>query len=54
VGMGADVLWVAAARVGLVRDWVRGLSFESAAQLAERALGASDAAAVEGLVRDFS
>ena len=51
VGLGADELSVGAARVGVVRDWVRGLSFDSAARLAERALMASDAAAVERLVR---
>jgi phosphoenolpyruvate-protein kinase (PTS system EI component) len=54
VGLGADELSVGAARVGIVRDWVRGLSFEAAAQLAERALTASDTAAVERLVRDFA
>jgi phosphoenolpyruvate-protein kinase (PTS system EI component) len=54
VGLGADELSAGAARVGIVRDWVRGLSFDSAARLAERALTASDTAAVERLVRDLA
>jgi phosphoenolpyruvate-protein kinase (PTS system EI component) len=52
VGLGADELSVGAARVGIVRDWVRELSFDGAAALARRALGAEDAAAVERLVRE--
>jgi phosphoenolpyruvate-protein kinase (PTS system EI component) len=51
VGLGADELSVGAARVGAVRAQVRGLSFEAAAALAERALAAPDAAAVEQLTR---
>jgi phosphoenolpyruvate-protein kinase (PTS system EI component) len=54
VGLGADELSVGAARVGIVRDWVRELSFDDAARLAERALTESDAAGVERLVRGFA
>jgi phosphoenolpyruvate-protein kinase (PTS system EI component) len=51
VGLGADELSVGAARVGTVRAWVRELAFAEAAELAEQALAAPDAAAVERLVR---
>jgi phosphoenolpyruvate-protein kinase (PTS system EI component) len=51
VGLGADELSVGAARVGAVRAQVRDLSFGAAAALAERALAAPDAAAVEQLTR---
>jgi phosphoenolpyruvate-protein kinase (PTS system EI component) len=50
IGLGADELSVGAARVGPVRAWVRELAFAEATQLAERALEAADAAAVERLV----
>ncbi len=50
VGLGVDELSVGAARVGAVRDWVRGLDFGEAAELAERALAEADAVAVERLV----
>jgi phosphoenolpyruvate-protein kinase (PTS system EI component) len=49
VGLGADELSVGAARVGTVRAWVRDLSFADAADLAERAVAATDAAEVERL-----
>jgi phosphoenolpyruvate-protein kinase (PTS system EI component) len=51
VGLGVDELSVGAARVGVVRDWVRELSFDDAAELAACALSASEAAEVERLVR---
>jgi phosphoenolpyruvate-protein kinase (PTS system EI component) len=51
VGLGADELSVGAACVGEVRARVRELSAETGADLAERALSAPDAAAVERLVR---
>jgi phosphoenolpyruvate-protein kinase (PTS system EI component) len=38
VGLGVDELSVGASRVGIVREWVRGLSFAEAAELADRAL----------------
>ncbi len=50
VGLGADELSVGAARVGTVREWVRGLDFGEVAELAEAALAAPDAAAVARLV----
>jgi len=49
IGLGADELSVGAARVGPVRAWVRELAFADAAELAEQALAAPDAAAVERL-----
>jgi phosphoenolpyruvate-protein kinase (PTS system EI component) len=49
VGLGVDELSVGAARVGTVRARIRELSFRAAADLAERALAAADAAAVERL-----
>jgi phosphoenolpyruvate-protein kinase (PTS system EI component) len=51
VGLGADELSVGAAQVGDVRAWVRELGFAGAVELAEQALAAPDAAAVERLVR---
>jgi phosphoenolpyruvate-protein kinase (PTS system EI component) len=51
VGLGVDELSVGAARVGAVREWVRGLDRADAAALAQRALGAADARAVEALVQ---
>ena len=50
VGLGADELSVGAARVGTVREWVRGLDLGETAELAEAALAAPDAAAVARLV----
>jgi phosphoenolpyruvate-protein kinase (PTS system EI component) len=52
VGFGTDELSVGAARVGTVRSWVRALAHADAAELAERALGAPDPAAVERLVEE--
>jgi phosphoenolpyruvate-protein kinase (PTS system EI component) len=51
VGLGADELSVGAARVGAVRAWIRALDRSEAAELARRALEASDAEAVERLAR---
>lgn len=51
VGLGVDELSVGAARVGAVREWVRGLDRARAAALAQRALRAADASAVEELVQ---
>jgi phosphoenolpyruvate-protein phosphotransferase len=39
IGLGADELSVAAARVGQVRQWIRDLSFDSARRESERLLG---------------
>jgi phosphoenolpyruvate-protein kinase (PTS system EI component) len=50
VGLGADELSVGAARVGTVREWVRGLEFGEAVELAERALTQADAPGVARLV----
>ena len=49
VGLGATELSVGAARVGVVREWVRSLDFSDVRALAARALRADDAAAVERL-----
>jgi phosphoenolpyruvate-protein kinase (PTS system EI component) len=54
VGLGADELSVGAARVGAVRAWIRELDYADAAQLAHRALGATDPAAVEELARPMA
>jgi phosphoenolpyruvate-protein kinase (PTS system EI component) len=51
VGLGVDELSVGAARVGAVREWVRGLDRADAEALAQRALNAADARAVEALVQ---
>jgi phosphoenolpyruvate-protein kinase (PTS system EI component) len=51
VGLGVDELSVGAARVGAVREWVRGFSRAELAKLAQRALAAPDAAAVAALVQ---
>jgi phosphoenolpyruvate-protein kinase (PTS system EI component) len=51
VGLGVDELSVGAARVGAVRAWVRELDRARAGALAERALQAADASAVEALVQ---
>jgi phosphoenolpyruvate-protein kinase (PTS system EI component) len=49
VGLGVDELSVGAARVGTTRAWVRSLREHDARALADQALGATDAAAVERL-----
>ena len=54
VGLGADELSVGAARVGAVRAWIRELDYADAAQLAQRALDATDPAAVEQLARPMA
>ena len=54
VGLGADELSVGAARVGAVRAWIRELDYADAAQLAQRALDATDPAAVEELARPMA
>jgi multiphosphoryl transfer protein len=51
VGLGADELSVGAARVGTVRAWIRSLAYEETVKLAQRALEAADAAAVETFAR---
>jgi phosphoenolpyruvate-protein kinase (PTS system EI component) len=51
VGLGVDELSVGAARVGVVRAWVRALDHASAHGFAARALVADDAREVERLVR---
>jgi len=51
VGLGVDELSAGAARVGAVRAWIRGIDRARAAALAERALDAVDASAVEALVQ---
>lgn len=51
VGLGADELSAGAARVGSVRAWVRALDHLESAKLAQRALGAADAAEVERLAQ---
>jgi phosphoenolpyruvate-protein kinase (PTS system EI component) len=50
LGLGIRELSVGAARVATVRRWVRALSAQRCAQLAERALACADAAGVEALV----
>jgi phosphoenolpyruvate-protein kinase (PTS system EI component) len=54
VGLGAEELSVGAARVGTVRAWIRALDYEAAAGLAQEALKAGDAAAVERLARPLA
>jgi phosphoenolpyruvate-protein kinase (PTS system EI component) len=51
VGLGVDEISVGAARVGLVRCWLRGLVYQRAAELARLALAASTAEEVEELFR---
>ena len=51
VGLGADELWVGAARVGTVRAWIRGLSYSETRRAGGRAVEAADAAEVERLAR---
>ena len=50
VGLGVDELSVGAARVAAVRDWVRSLDHARVSRLAEQALNAESAGAVESLV----
>ncbi len=54
VGLGADELSVGAARVGTVREWIRGLDHSAARELARAALAARDASAVERLARPLA
>jgi phosphoenolpyruvate-protein kinase (PTS system EI component) len=49
LGLGVDEVSVAAARVGLVRAWIRALSAAECAAVAAEALAAPDAAAVAAL-----
>jgi phosphoenolpyruvate-protein kinase (PTS system EI component) len=49
VGLGVDEISVGAARVGLVRCWLRELSYARAAAQVTRALAAADAEEVENL-----
>jgi phosphoenolpyruvate-protein kinase (PTS system EI component) len=51
VGLGVDELSVGAARVGIVREWVRSLSYAEARDLAEHCVRASSAAEVAAMVR---
>jgi phosphoenolpyruvate-protein kinase (PTS system EI component) len=51
VGLDVDELSVGAARVGVVREWVRALSYADACELAERCLLAATPAEVEAIVR---
>jgi phosphoenolpyruvate-protein kinase (PTS system EI component) len=51
VGLGVDELSVGAARVGVVREWVRSLSHADSRELAERCLAASTALEVAAIVR---
>jgi phosphoenolpyruvate-protein kinase (PTS system EI component) len=50
VGMGVNELSVGAARVGVVRSWVRGLSYLDALRLSRRALAAGSAGEISALV----
>jgi phosphoenolpyruvate-protein kinase (PTS system EI component) len=54
VGLGADELSAGAARVGAVRAWIRTLDHSQASELAQRALEATDANAVEQLARPLA
>jgi phosphoenolpyruvate-protein kinase (PTS system EI component) len=51
VGLGVDELSVGAARVGIVREWVRSLSYAEARELAARCLAASSAVEVAAMAR---
>jgi phosphoenolpyruvate-protein kinase (PTS system EI component) len=51
LGLGVDEVSVGAARVGVVRGWLRDLDFGSAARVAQLALLASNAEEVEAVVR---
>jgi len=53
VGLGVDELSVGAARVGMVRRWVRGLDWQRTKELATRALGAGAPQDVERLVGEL-
>jgi phosphoenolpyruvate-protein kinase (PTS system EI component) len=50
VGLGVDELSVGAARVGLVRRWVRAMRYDALAPLAERALALDRPEEVEALM----
>jgi len=54
VGLGVDELSVGAARVGLVRRWVRLLSYEQVRRLGVEALTQGSAEQVEALVHDLA
>jgi phosphoenolpyruvate-protein kinase (PTS system EI component) len=54
VGLGVDELSVGAARVGAVRDWVRALAYEEAAELARRCLRARTPEEVAAAVRPLA
>jgi phosphoenolpyruvate-protein kinase (PTS system EI component) len=54
VGLGVDELSAGAARVGVVRRWVRLLSYEHVQRLAAEALNLRTAAEVEALVLDLA
>jgi len=51
LGLGVDEVSVGAARVGIVRGWLRELDYGSAARVAQLALQASNAQEVEAIVR---
>jgi phosphoenolpyruvate-protein kinase (PTS system EI component) len=51
VGLGVDELSVGAARVGIVREWVRSLSYADTRELADRCLRATSAVEVAAMVR---
>jgi phosphoenolpyruvate-protein kinase (PTS system EI component) len=51
VGLGVDELSVGAARVGIVREWVRSLTYADTRELADRCLAASSAPEVVAIVR---
>jgi phosphoenolpyruvate-protein kinase (PTS system EI component) len=51
VGLGVDELSVGAARVGIVREWVRSLTYADTRELADRCLAASSASEVVAIVR---
>jgi phosphoenolpyruvate-protein kinase (PTS system EI component) len=54
IGSGVDEVSVGAARVGLVRQWIRMLSFEIVSDLEESARRLETIAGVESLVADVS
>ncbi len=54
VGLGIDELSVGAARVGLVRDWIRSLNAEEMAGMARSALTMDSAEEVEWIVRPIA
>jgi len=54
VGLGVDELSVGAARVGLVRRWVRLLSYEQVRRLGAQALTQGSAEQVEALLHDLA